>query len=314
MKITNNKDVPRSALRKDFAAYTMAHVLNAKKRALRFNKLTQRQSQSIKQEGYLMKLRYKPFYAALTMLVVAGISGTAYAAANGGISSITALFGGEKKMTGARIVKVDLQNCHDVNAFNVVSGTGKGNTPRYYRIADNANISNKKMTDMAQSICRASYYPSAEKDLYEQIANVPQNKDKLVGNASGTIVGLSDSTIDIQISGDVTGNSKPFVEHFTRIDPDVMVLDGSGVSKKLNALKIGDTVDTDYRASGDALTKSESTSLDAVDWSQQVLVVVTKQSPDEKVYNEYKKLTRSGAIEQVAPCDNGYCTFEQLQK
>jgi len=294
----------------------MRHAQVAKKRAHRWGKAQYAAPNTSTRESIYMKLMHKPIFAVLTAAVVVGLGGTTYAAI-GGIDSITALFGGAKQLPSSRIVKVDLQNCHDVNAFNVVTGTGKGNAPRYYEVQANAHVSDQQMVSMARSICRASYNPQMQQSALASIQNMPQNRDKLVGNAEGTIVALTGHSMDIRVSGNVTSDRQPFVEHFTSLDPELAVFDASGMQQKLPTLQVGDVVYSEYRASGDALVSSETMPLNRIDWSKQTLVVVFKQSPDAAVYDQYQKLVSNHSVQQVVPCHataSGYCTFEQLQQ
>lgn len=320
MNKTNNtasKQSPNRPLRSDFTAYTLHHARTAQRRARCWHGLRTWFKAPQKQENSTMKLLHKPLFAALGVLVIIGLGGTTYAAVNGGLSSITALFGSETKLQGSRIVKVELQNCHDVNPFNVVSGTGKGDTPRYYRVKDDAKLTNAQLVSLAQSVCRSSYSSPAEQALYTSVGNRPENKDTLIGNGEGTIVALTTTSVDIEVGANVTSNHEPYVEHFTSLDPALTVLDGSGEAKDISALKVGDTVYSNYRSMSGASYPTETTALNDVDWSKQVLVMVTKQSPDLKAYDEFNTLSQGKLIEQVVPChntSNGYCTFEQLNK
>jgi hypothetical protein len=306
---------PNRPLRSDFTAYTLRHAVVAQKRATRWQRFRTQSSASAEKDTIRMKLIHKPIFATLALLIAVSIGGTTYAAVNGGLSSITAFFGSEQKINDARIVKVDLHNCHDVNAFNAAPGTSTGDTPRYYRISDDAHITNQQMVSMAQSICRAAYSNPTDQAIRHQIAEQPQNKNQLVGNAEGIIVGLTSHSIDIQIPKEDTDNRESFVEHITQIDTNLAVLDGTSTPKGLGALRVGDHIYSEYRATGAALTGSETTALNQVDWSRQTLVIVTKQTPDEAAYDHYKLLAQSKAVQQVAPCDqtaSGYCTIDEL--
>lgn len=317
-KPTNSKkQTPARPLRSDFTAYTLNHARVAQKRAARWRKSpVHTPSIAPRKEAMIMKLIHKPILAILAVLVVAGVTGTAYAAANGGLSSITALFSGAKRLKDARIVSVEVKNCHDVNAFNVVGGTGDGHAVRYYKVQDSANISDEQVVALAQSICRASYNPEADKKIMDEVSQRPENKDLLRGNAKGTITALDGQTIALQVSDDTTRSRQPFTERMP-VSPDLVVLDGSGIQKSISSLKVGDVIYSSYRATGDALTKSETTATDQVDGGQQVLVFAYKQTPDQAVYDKFQKLSNTKAIEQVAPCkttDSGYCTFDELHR
>lgn len=311
----NKTPEPQRSLQSDFTLKTLRRAHVAKKRASRWRRIHASRSDALAgKETLTMKLIHKPIFAAATIVAVIGIGGTSYAAVNGGLSSITALFGGSQRLRGSRIVKVDLQNCHEVNALNIVSGTGKGDVPRYYRVKDDAPISDQQMVNLAQGICRASYNPAQQAAL-TKLMNEPQNKDKLVGNAEGKVMAVTDTSVDIQIAGDVTGNRQPFVEHLTNLDPQLLVLDGAGNQRTLKDVHVGDVVYSSYRAISTALTASETTPLDQVDWSKQVLVSIVQRSPYEAVYDQYQKLVADHMVEQVAPCTSdpsGYCTADQL--
>jgi hypothetical protein len=81
-------------------------------------------------------------------------------------------------------------------------------------------------------------------------------------------------------------------------------------------LKVGDHVAYSYRATGDALTHSETTAPNEVDYSQQTLLMVVKNTPNITAAIDYQKYSGKD-FHEVTPCHktpNGYCTFEQTQQ
>lgn len=292
-------ETPRRPLRADFTSYTMRHAQVAKKRAELWRHNTSSDHLTTTKEDLRMKPIHKPIMALLGIAIAIGAGGTAYAAV-GGLSSITALFGGSKPINSStRIVTVDIKNCLDINALNITTESNRGNTSRYYEVKANAHLSDQQVVDLVQSVCRSSYSPAGEQAALKAVDNQPQNKDTLFGNAEGTVVAITNSSIDIKVNAQTTSSHQAFVEHITNIDPQLAVFDGNGMQTTLATIHVGDQVYSQYRAI-DSTAHSEAPTLDQVDWSKQMLVTLFKQSPDAAAYDHFNQLVRDGLIKEVA--------------
>lgn len=246
-----------------------------------------------------MKLVHKPLLATLGVALAIGIGGTTYAAV-GGLGNITALFGGSKSINSTtRIVTVDVKNCLDVNALNITAQESHANTSRYYQVKADSHLSDQEVVDLVQSVCRSSYNPANELATLKAIYNQPQNKGALFGNAKGTVVAITNSSIDIKVSGSTTRSHQDFVEHITNLDPQLTVFDGNGTQTTLANIHVGDQVYSQYRATDGSAANTESSPLDQVDWSKQTLVTLIKQSPDAAAYDHFNQLIQSGLIKEV---------------
>jgi len=105
---------------------------------------------------------------------------------------------------------------------------------------------------------------------------------------------------------------KVFEQTFNNIDPQVFVYD-SPREIGMDGLKVGDKISYEYRASSQALTRSESMAPWDVNPDEQVLVVIIKtpavmaEAMDFQKYNGHE-------FEQVIPCDHtdtGFCTVAE---
>lgn len=289
---------PKRPLRADFTSYTMLHARVARKRAELWRHNMSPDHLTTKKEALHMKLIQKPVMAMLGIAIAIGAGGSAYAAV-GGLSSITALFGGSKPINGTtRVVTVDVKNCLDINALNITAQGNRSNTARYYQVKADAHLSDQQLVDLVQSVCRSSYNPESEQATLKTIDNLPQNKDTLFGNAEGTVVAITDNSIDIKISGQTTNSHQDFVEHITNLDPQLTVFDGNGARTTLASIHVGDDVYSQYRAI-DGTTHSEAPTPDQVNWSKQMLVTLFKQSPDAAAYDHFNQLMHDGLVKEV---------------
>ncbi len=266
-----------------------------------------------------MKFRnmHKPAIAGAACMLVLVAGGTTYAAVNGW--SVQTMFGGQKDLgNGQRIVKVDAKNCPHVDAFNITNKNRSRDASYYYRVASGVNLTNDQVVDIVTTTCEADAEGAANSPTNQAIRAMlakPENVDKVVGGYGDAIIAaLTPTSITIQFptGGLNTRLQGTTTQHFTQIDPAVLVTNGPALST-YSALKVGDHVFVQYRASGDALNNSETISPDKVDASQQVVVGIQKLSPamqkyfeESAIFSKYRK-----DIEQVAPCTSqpsGYCT------
>ena len=291
-------ETPMRPLRADFTSYTMRHARIARKRAKLWRHGTSPDNLTTKKEALHMKLIHKPVMTMLGIAIAIGAGGTTYAAI-GGLSSITASFGGSKPTNSTtRVVTVDVKNCLDINALNITAHGNRSNTARYYQVKAEAHLSDQQVVDLVQSVCRSSYSPESEQAALKTIDNLQQNKDTLFGNAEGTVVAITDSSIDIKISGQATNSHQAFVEHITNLDPRLTVFDSNGTKTTLASVHVGDHVYSQYRAI-DRTTHSEAPTPDQVDWSKQILVTLFKQSPDAAAYDHFNQLVQDGLVKEI---------------
>jgi len=308
-RLKNSRVTPRRPLRPDFTVQTIAKI---------GEEGVKRPGRRPKWKEYLqMKLLNKPA-AALTAVVLAiTIGGTAYAAV-GGLSGITALFGGQEDAGGgARIVKVDTQNCPHVDAFNITDHQRSAHATYYFKIKPSSRLSNQQVVAMVQGYCEADAEGVVNGLAVQKIQSEPQNQNTLVGGyVDSVITALSSQSLTIRSvvpyyapNGSV---NHVITQTFTKFDPEFVVVN-QGALQPFSSLKVGDHIAVSYRATGDALTHSETLPPDQVDASAQTLVYVTKVSTHSSEYYEYQKY-HGAEFEQVTPCSkttSGYCSVEE---
>jgi hypothetical protein len=312
--LLNKNDMrPARPLHKDFTSQTLNAIAS---QAAKPSWLAQWK------ETISMKIIHKPIIAilALTATILMGGAGV-YAAANGW-SSVTALFGGEKKLDqGARIVAVDVQNCFDVNAFNITTRDRPGDAPKYFKLKATSRLSNDDVVRMVKATCEADYDAKAnDTPVVHDAYNLAQNQHLVAYFGDSIITALTDSSISIRtlnttMKANGTTDSRPLDQTFTQIDPDVIVIN-EGARVPFNSLKVGDHISISYRATGRALTDSETLAPDQLDTSAQTVAIIFKVSKNMVDYYNYQKY-RDTDFEQVVPCDKtaiGYCTVEEYQQ
>ena len=172
---------------------------------------------------------------------------------------------------------------------------------------------------MVQGACEADAEGIANGNVEAAIEALPENKDKLIGGYIDSVVtaltpsSLSISSVVPYISNNIQTNHT-INQTFGHIDPNVTVI-ADGVRQPFSSLKVGDHVSVVYRATGDALTHSETIAPDQVDTSAQTVVIVTRVSQHMSDYVNFQKY-HNREIEEVTPCSStadGYCTIEQYQ-
>jgi len=296
---------PKRPLSSDFTNKITNH-LAANPRPSRFGWL---------KEIFNMKWFTKPAIAlsALAFLVIAG--GTAYASV-GGWSGIIALFGGQKVLSnGDRIVQVDAKNCNYVSAFTVTQGNKKVDSV-YYRVKMGSKLTNEQVVQLVQGKCYADDQAKFDQGVLQSLYSNPLNKDKLVGGyADAAVKAITDSSISFEFVLPVGNELKTIKQTFNNIAPDVMVYQSPNkISWK--DIKVGDRVSFSYRASGEALTHSETISPDKVKTDEQVLVFINKNTPEYSEAIDFQKYNGS-EFEEVKPCSNqsdGYCNYAQFRE
>lgn len=271
---------------------------------------------SLLKEFLTMKFYAKPIIAMFAIVTVAAAGGTAYAAV-GGWPGIQAFFGGQKKVTNARIVTVETKNCAITSAFNATSKDHQQDA-YYYKVKDNSKLTNEQVVQMVLGNCELDKSAQKTLDVTAELDKNPLNKDSVVGNYVDSVVtAISNSSITIKsdipvADGDQT-HIQTYTQTFPNIDPDVVVY--SGMQRlSLADVNVGDHVAISYRADADTLAHSESTIPGSVDGSKQVLVTIAKNSPNFSAAINFQKYNGK-EFEQVVPCStdvSGYCTAEQF--
>ena len=252
----------------------------------------------------------KPVFAMLAILVLAAAGSTTYAAV-GGWPGIEAMFGGQRKIENARVVKVDTKNCKITSAFSITSKEQHG--MYYYKVKDGSKLTNDQVVQMVKGYCEVGQGGQTSLDLVAELNKNPLNKDKVVGGYIDSKVTAIDA-VSISIESDVPIGEvvKTIKQTFSHIDPQVIVYQGA-TRLTLGDIKVGDHVSVSYRASGDALTHSETMNPSEINSDQQTIVAVSKNSEDLTAAINYQKYN-GNEFEQVVPCvdgPNGYCNVEQ---
>jgi len=263
-----------------------------------------------------MKFFTKPAIAVTALVLTVVIGGAAYAGV-AGWPSIVALFGGRTELgNGYHIVKVDTKNCAMTTAFNVTQ-KDKTQNEYYYKVKNSSKLTDRQVVEMVLGNC----YNQQQADFDEKFINDtlnanPLNKNRVVGGYIDSVVtAISSSSISIESAWPMNREVKTIKQTFNHIAPDVFVYQSPN-KLNLSDVHVGDHVSIKYRASGDALAHSETISPDQVNASEQVVVMINKNTPQETDAINYEKYNGSD-FEQVAPCSNdpsGYCNAEQYNK
>lgn len=295
---------PRRGLKVDFTKKTVAHIrANPRKPWWRSPK------------ELLMKVLDKPAMAIAGLVVTIAVSGTAYAAVVNW-PNITAMFGGEQQTNGGRIVQVDTKNCGTrVSAFNITKPANERDTStRYFKVKNGSKLTNDQITQMVFGNCEQDAQADALKDVMKNsIIYKPENLNKTVGGYIDNVVtAISPTSITLEADYPYGETLKHLKAVFTHIDPAVEVYYKTG-KLAFSDLKVGDHVAYSYRATGDALTHSETTAPSDVDYSQQTLLMVVKNTPNITAAIDYQKHLGSD-FEEVVKCDKtptGFCNVEE---
>jgi len=298
-KLRSGKTTPRRPLRTDFTSKITEHIT------------THPRSPRLSLKGIFMKLLDKPALAIAGIVAAFAISGTAYAAVINW-PHIAAFFGGEQQTTQGRVVKVDTENCHTDNAFTVTKPKDQRGGPRYFMVKQNSKFTNEQVTQMVLGNCEQG----AQSDVLLPQMKQNYHGDNVVGGyIDNVITAISPTSItleaDIPIGEEITHVAKTF----NRIDPNVLVYYKADVLK-LSDLKIGDHVAFAYRAEGDALAHSETTSPVDLDTDEATVVMIVKNTPNAVKAIEFQKYL-GGEFKEVVPCDSnatGYCDLEEYYK
>jgi len=299
------KRAPITPRRKLSAQFThqVIHHLNEQPRQSRLSYI---------KEFLQMKLIAKPAIALAAVIACVAIGSTSYAAV-GGWSGIQALFGGEKKVDNARIVTVDTHNCTITSALNIASHDKKAQSIYYYRVINGSKLTNKQIVQFVQGYCEGNDPAHSALDIQSELNKNPLNQGTVVGGYIDSVVtAISSSSISIRSDVPTGDTIETFNQTFPRIDPNVIVYSGKQ-RLTLADIHVSDHIALSYRASGDALAHSETIRPDQIDTSAQVVVAISKNSPDLTAAVNYQKYNGK-EFEQVTPCStdaSGFCNAEQ---
>jgi len=265
-----------------------------------------------------VKFTRKSATGLAVFLATLAVGGSAYAAV-GGISGIRALFGGQKTLSdGSRIVTVHTQDCPHVDAFNIVDKERTANGTYYYKINADSKLTNAQVVHMVQGYCEADAESVVNGKAVQSIEARPENKNKLVGNYGDSVItALTPTTISLRSDESFRDVNNKIVSHtvnqaFGHIDPHAVVIN-RGKIESFSTLRVGDHVAVEYRATGDALSHSETIAPDQIDYSAQTVVIAIRVSQHMSEYYDYTKYN-SKDFTQVVPCSKtaiGYCTVDQ---
>ena len=262
-------------------------------------------------ELLFMKFYTKPIITIFAVIMLVAAGSTAYAAV-GGWPGIQALFGGQKKVENARIVKVDTKNCKITNAFNITSKNQQQDA-YYYKVKDDSKLTNEQVVQMVRGYCEIDRASQASLNTIAELNKNPLNKDRMVGNyIDSKVTAISGSSISLESNVPIGEEVKTFSQIFPHIDPQVIVYEGLK-RLSLSDIKVGDHVSISYRMNTDPPVHSETINPASVNGENQVVVTIAKNSPDFTASIDYQKYNGK-EFEQVIPCSedtSGYCTAEQ---
>jgi len=299
--LKHHREIPRRELSKGFTATIINELENRPYQTL-FSR---------SKELFAMNLLKKPAMASAAVIACLVIGGTSYAAV-GGWSGMQAFFGGEKKVDNARIVTVNTNNCTITSAFNITSHN-KNESVYYYRVINGSKLTNEQIVQFVKGYCESTAQSQATFNLMDELNKNPLNQGTVIGGyIDSTVTAIGDSGISIHSEVPIGNTIEKIDQTFPKIDPNVIVYSGNQ-RLALTNIHIGDHISLAYRASGDALTHSESIRPDQVDTSAQVVVSISKNTPDFTAAVNYQKYNGK-EFEQVAPCStdtSGYCNAEQ---
>lgn len=298
---------PRQALRADFTQSITNYIASRpRKKGLAYIK-----------ELFTMKLFAKPALAvAAIVMVIAVLSGTAYATV-AGWPGVIAIFDGQHDLPGGdRVVQVDTKNCKFITAFNVAD-PNKKEEKVYYRVKEGSKLTNEQVVQIVQGNCFVQEQADFDMQVVQTALNSnPLNKDRVVGGyVDSLVIAISDTSISLESTWPIGSELKTIQQTFNHIAPDVLVYQSPN-RLTLRDIKVGDHVSISYRASGNALLKSESISPADINPDEQVVVMINKNSPDLTAAINYQKYNGS-EFEQVVPCDtqpSRYCTLGELKE
>ncbi|HSW78065.1 MAG TPA: hypothetical protein VLG36_04665 [Candidatus Chromulinivoraceae bacterium] len=292
---------PRRELSKTFTATIVSKLEDRPRRTL-FSR---------SKELVTMGLLKKPAMVFSVAVACLAIGGTSYAAV-GGWSGIQAFFGGEKKVDNARIVTVNTNNCTITSALTLTS-YDKNKSTYYYRVINGSKLTNDQIVQIAKGYCESTAQSQATFNLMGELNKNPLNQGTVVGGyVDSTVTAISSSGIRIHSEIPMGDTIEKVDQTFPKIDPNVIVFSGSQ-RLTLADIHVGDHISLSYRATGDALTHSETIQPDQVNTNAQVVVSISKNTNDFTAAVNYQKYNGK-EFEQVVPCStdtSGYCNAEQ---
>jgi hypothetical protein len=265
-------------------------------------------------ENFMEKVLTKPAMAVAAIVFTVLAAGSAYAAISW--PPISAFFNSETPTSDGRIVEVKTDNCVFENAF-VMTKTDKTNDTYFYKVKSDSKLTNEEVVQIVKGNCQSEAQIEFDsKVMMEALEKNPLNKDTIVGGTFSTVVAASENSITLktEMPTDVDGKEqiKIYEQTFNRIDPEVFVFDSPN-RISMTDLKIGDQISFKYRASGKALTHSETTPVWEVNPDEQVIVAIVKTPAALADALKYQKYN-GREFEQVVPCEhtaNGFCTVSE---
>jgi hypothetical protein len=255
-----------------------------------------------------MKILDKPAIALAGIVATIAISGTAYAAVVNW-PNISAMFGGEQQTEHGRIVKVDVQNCRTDNAFTIMKPADQRGEPRYFMVKKESTLTNDQVTQMVFGNCEQGAQS-------EVLLNTTTPMENVVGGyIDNTVTAISAQSITLESQVPIGESIQRVKKTFNRIDPAVQVYYKSE-AMKFSDLKVGDRVGFSYRATGKALSHSETLNPLDLNTDEATIVLIIKNTPAASAAIDYQK-HYGKEFEEVVPCEfnlTGYCDVSEYHQ
>lgn len=295
---------PRRPLRSGFTNNVINHIVQNPKQSW-FAQFT---------ENFMEKVLTKPAMLVTAIVFTVLAAGSTYAAVSW--PSINAFFNGETPTSDGRIVEVKTDNCIFQNAF-VMTQTDKSKDTYFYKVKSDSKLTNEDVVKIVKGNCQAEAQIEFDsKVMMEALEKNPLNKGTVVGGAYSTVTAVSEKSITFRTEMPTVINDKEEIkiieQTYNNIDPEVFVFESPN-KIGMAGLKVGDEVAFRYRASGKALTHSETTPIWEVNPDEQVIVAIVKLPAAQAEANDFAKYNGRD-FEQVVPCEhtaNGFCTVAE---
>ena len=260
---------------------------------------------------------HKPAVALAACAAVIILSGTAYATTDGFTklpSFLNIRQANEQVLpSGEKIISVDTQGCHIVQWDETARKLTATDRTFLYRLKPSATITPDQVTQMVQGKCEFEAQTSTstrQSALATYLAAHPADKDTLVGGyASEIITAITPTTLSTHGESQYNGSIKKYDLTFTHIAPDVTVASAGSGTATWSDLRVGDSIAYVYRATGNALTHSETTPPWDINTNEATIMYVERNSENVRAYFDF---TNHNGIdfEEVVPCEKGaggYC-------
>lgn len=294
---------PRRELRSDFTSQALSRIAQGPKPPRR-----------PWWQQYLQFHKPATVLAGVAVLVLLG--GSTYAATDG-FTRLPIFFNVKQSQvktleSGDKIVSVDTQDC-SIEHWNPTTQRLESNDRTYlYRLKANSSLTIEQMSQMVQGNCEFAAQTKngvRQSALEIYLATHPEDNGSLAGGfANEIITNITADSLTTRGKVQYNGVIKSYSLAFRHIAKDVLVTENGGAIS-WDSLSVGDSIAYVYRASGNALSNSETTPPWNLNTDETTLVYVEKNSANIQSYFDYT--VHSGMdFEEVVPCDHGqdgYC-------